>query len=384
MKKKIFVIAGEASGDILGADLMQAIAEKKSDVVFAGVGGEEMEKFPKFHSVFDIKDISVMGIFEVLKNLFVIRRRLNQTVKTIRDFNPDMVITVDAPGFNMAVVKRVKKFLPKTVFVHYVAPQVWAWKEKRAEKIAKLFDALLCFFPFEPRYFERYGLKCFVVGHTATENVHGNKAQFRKDYKIKDKDVVVTMLVGTRRQMVERLLPVYEDVANDLYGKIENLKIVMPTTKSMQYLLWERTRYWKCDTEIVTGKQNRYNAFMASDVALSISGTAVLELAMAKVPTVVAYRVSPLTYGIAKHFVKIKNVTLPNIIAGKTVVPEFIQDKCNAKNLSRAIMKCLCDEKYRAKMIDGLDGVYKKMKGIGGKSSSDKAADAVIKILWKK
>ena len=381
MKKRIFVIAGEVSGDILAADLMQSLLKKNPNIIFDGVGGEEMERIPRFRSLFNIKDIAVMGIVEVLKHLFLIKKRIRQTVNEMVKFKPDMVITVDAPGFNMAVVKEARKRLPKTMFVHYVAPQVWAWKEKRAEKIASLFDALLCFFPFEPKYFERYGLKCFVVGHTAVENVHGSVSQFRKDYKIKANEVVVTMLAGTRGQMMEKLLPIYENVVNILCSKIENLRIVMPTTKNMEYTLYSKTKYWKCDPVIVLGKQNRYNAFAGSDVALSISGTAVLELAVAGVPTVVAYKIAPITYMIAKHLVKIKNVTLPNIIMGKTVVPEFIQENCSAENLANAIIKCLDDKKYRLKMIENLGQVKEKMKGIGGKSASDNAAKAVLGLL---
>ena len=383
MKKKIFIIAGEASGDILAGDLMRSILKKNPNVTFAGVGGEEMEKLPRFRSLFDIRDIAVMGLFEVLKHLFTIKRRINQTVHAIKKFNPDMVITVDAPGFNMAVVRRVKPSMPNTTFVHYVAPQVWAWKEKRAEKIAHLFDALLCFFPFEPKYFERYGLRCFVVGHTASENVRGSAQKFCHNHNIKSSDVVVTMLAGTRRQMMERLLPIYEEVANTLHSKIPNLHIVMPTTKNMEYALRSQTRYWKYDPIIITGKQNRYDAFVASDVALSISGTAVLELAVATTPTVVAYRVAPITYAIAKHFVKIKDVTLPNIIAGKTIIPEFIQNECTAPNLSRAILRCINDKKYREKMIANLSDVRTRISGVGGKSSSDTSATAILSLLKK-
>ena len=222
-KKKIFIIAGEASGDILGADFMNSFIKKNKDVSFFGVGGEEMCKVKNFKSLFDISDIAVMGITEVLKNFFVLKKRIKQTINKILEIKPDMVITIDAPGFNMAVVKKVKPKLPNTKFVHYVAPQVWAWKEKRAQKIAKIFDYLLCFFPFEPPYFEKYGLKCFVVGHTAIQNVKGDKSNFLKNYHLTSKDIIITLLPGTRKQMAEKLLPVYSDVVDELYEKIPNL-----------------------------------------------------------------------------------------------------------------------------------------------------------------
>ena len=378
---KIFIIAGEASGDILGADFMNSFIKRNKDVSFYGVGGEEMNKVKGFKSLFDISDIAVMGFSEVIKNIFKIKKCIKLTVNEILKIKPDVVLTVDAPGFNMAVVKRVKDKLSGTKFIHYVAPQVWAWKEKRAKKIAGIFDGLLCFFPFEPKYFQRYGLRCFVVGHTAMENVKGDKNRFLKKYNISKREVVITMLPGSRRQMAERLLPIYRDVVYELYSKIPNLKIVMPATEGIYYYIFSETKNWKYEPLIIKGKQDRYDAFMASNASLCISGTAVLELAVAKVPTVVAYKISKLSYMIAKHFVKIKNVTLPNIIMGKTIVPEFIQDECNVENLTTALMKCVEDKKYRDAFKKHYTELLKKMNSEDKKSSSDKAVDAVLSMI---
>ncbi len=378
---KIFVIAGEASGDILGADFMNSFIKKNKDVSFYGVGGEEMNKVKGFKSLFDISDIAVMGFSEVIKNIFKIKKCIKLTVDEILKIKPDVVLTVDAPGFNMAVVKKVKDKLPGTKFIHYVAPQVWAWKEKRSRKIAKIFDGLLCFFSFEPKYFQRYGLKCFVVGHNATENVKGDKNRFLKNYDISKKDVIITMLPGSRQQMAERLLPIYRDVVYELYSQIPNLKIVIPATENIYYYIFSETKNWKCEPLIIKGKQNRYDAFIASEAALCISGTAVLELAVAKVPTVVAYKISKLSYMIAKHFVKIKNVTLPNIIMGKTIIPEFIQDKCNVQNLTKALIKVITDKKCKESYKKNYAELFKKLNLGDGKSSSDKAVDAVLSVL---
>ena len=380
-KAKIFVIVGESSGDILAADLMNSILRKSKDISFFGVGGEEMSKVKSFKSLFDISDIAIMGFSEIIKNIFKVKKRINQTVDAILKIKPDIVLTVDAPGFNISVVKKVKAKLQNTKFVHYVAPQVWAWKEKRAEKIAKIFDYLLCFFPFEPKYFEKYGLKCFVVGHTAIKNVIGDKKRFLKNYNLLEKDIVVTLLPGSRKQMAEKLLPIYRDVVDELYEKVPNLKIVIPTTETIDYFIISETKNWKYEPIIVKGKQNRYDAFVASTASLCISGTAVLELAVAKVPTVVAYKISKLSYAIAKHFVKIKNVTLPNIIMEKTVVPEFIQNRCNAEELTRAMMKAITNKKYRESQIKNYDLLLKKMNFNDKKSPSDKAADVVLSIL---
>ncbi len=383
MKKesKIFIIAGEASGDILGADLMKSIIKKNPDVVFCGVGGEEMNKIPSFKSLFNIRDIAVMGFVEVLKNLFTIKKRIKQTVQKILKFKPDVVITIDAPGFNMNVVKKVKGQLPNTKFIHYVAPQVWAWKEKRAKKIAEVFDYLLCLFPFEPAYFEKYGLKCIVVGHTAIQNIKGNPDRFLKQNNISVDDVVITLLPGTRKQMAEKLLPIYSDVVDELYNKIKNVKIVIPTTENMKYFIFNETKCWKREPIIITGKQNRYDAFLASSVALAISGTSVLELALAGTPTVVAYKISPITYCIAKRLVKIKYVSLPNIIMEREIVPEFIQGECTVPKLLNAMVKSISDKKYIEKYRKNVELLKNKMYGESPKSPSDKAAEAVLKII---
>ena len=379
--KKIFIIAGEASGDILGAGLMSAIKKKDSNVSFFGIGGEEMSKQQGFHSLFDIKNIAVMGIVEVIKNIFTIKKSMAIAVKNILALKPDMVITIDAPGFNIAVVKKVKKKLPNTIFVHYVAPQVWAWKEKRAKKISKIFDCLLCLFPFELKYFQKYGLKTFFVGHPALQNVVGDKNKFLEKYNFKNTDTIITLLPGTRQQMAEKLLPIFSDVVDNLRETIPNLKVVIPTIKNMEYFIFDKTRFWKVDPLIITGKQNRYDAFFASDVALAISGTSVLELAISKTPTVVAYKLSPITYAIAKHLVKIQNVTLPNIIMGKRIIPEFIQDECNAENLTKAILKILMDKECKRYYAENYEKMIDKLSGESPTSSSDKAAEVILDLL---
>lgn len=379
MAKKIFIIAGEVSGDILGADLMKSIIKEDKDVCFFGVGGEEMQKIKGFHSLFDIKDIAVMGIVEVLKNLKIIKVRIREVVNKIIDVNPDLVITIDSPGFNMRVIKEVRKTLPNIKALHYVAPQVWAWKEKRAKKVAKLYDYLFCFFDFEVPYFTKYGLRTFAVGHTAIKNVVGNKSRFLKKYKLKATDNIITMLPGSRVQIAKRLLPIYKEVVEKLSLKLKNLKIVIPATSTSYDFLMEEIKSWKIKPLIIRTKSDRYDSFVASGAVLSISGTAVLEVAVAKTPVVVAYKLSPLSYMIAKHLVKIKNVSLPNIIMGRKVVPEFIQKECNVDNLVEATAKVVNNKKYRENSIKELENMRKKI--IQKKAPSDIGAEIVLDIL---
>ncbi|MBD5405198.1 lipid-A-disaccharide synthase [bacterium] len=379
MTKKIFIIAGEVSGDILGADLMQSIIKEDKDVVFFGVGGKEMQKIKGFHSLFNIKDIAVMGIFEVLKNLKIIKARIREVVNKIIEVNPDLVITIDSPGFNMRVIKKVRKTLPNIKALHYVAPQVWAWKEKRAQRVAKLYDYLLCFFDFEVPYFTKYGLRTFAVGHTAIKNVVGNKARFIKKYKLKATDKIITMLPGSRVQIAKRLLPVYRQIVEKLSLKLKNLKVVIPATSTSYDFLMEEVKSWKIKPLIIKTKSDRYDAFVASEAVLSISGTAVLEIAITGTPVIVAYKLSNLSYMIAKHLVKIKNVSLPNIIMEREIVPEFIQNECNVENLSKEIIKAVNNKKYRENVIKNLENMKKKITQ--KKAPSDIGAEVVLDIL---
>lgn len=377
--KKIFIIAGEVSGDILGADLMKSIISKDKSVKFYGVGGEEMQKINGFKSLFNIKDIAVMGIFEVLKHLCIIKKRIKETINQITKIKPDLIITIDSPGFNMRIVKQIKKQFPNIKTLHYVAPQVWAWKEKRAKKVASLYDYLICFFDFEIPYFTKYGLKTFAVGHTAIKNVNGNSERFLKTYKLSKNDNVITMLPGSRVQIAKRLLPIYKEVVEKLYKQVKNLKVVMPTTSTSHNFIINEVAKWNIKPLIITTKQDRYDAFVASKAVLSISGTAVLEIAVAKTPVIVAYKLSPLSYMIAKRLVKIKNVSLPNIIMGKQIVPEFIQERCNATLLSKELKKIITNKQYRDGMLKNLEEMNKKITQ--KKAPSDMASDIILKIL---
>lgn len=377
--KKIFIIAGEVSGDILGADLMKSIISKDKSVKFYGIGGEEMQKINGFKSLFNIKDIAVMGIFEVLKHLCIIKKRIKETINQITKIKPDLIITIDSPGFNMRIVKQIKKQFPNIKTLHYVAPQVWAWKEKRAKKVASLYDYLICFFDFEIPYFTKYGLKTFAVGHTAIKNVNGNSERFLKTYKLSKNDNVITMLPGSRVQIAKRLLPIYKEVVEKLYKQVRNLKVVMPTTSTSHNFIINEVAKWNIKPLIITTKQDRYDAFVASKAVLSISGTAVLEIAVAKTPVIVAYKLSPLSYMIAKRLVKIKNVSLPNIIMGKQIVPEFIQERCNATLLSKELKKIITNKQYRDGMVKNLEEMNKKITQ--KKAPSDMASDIILKIL---
>ncbi len=376
----IFIIAGEASGDLLGADLLKNLKIINKNITINGIGGEEMEKLPFFKSIFNINDISIMGFTEVIKNLFTIKKRIKTTINEIIKNKPKIVITIDSPSFNIRIIKKVKKILPETKFIHYVAPQVWAWKENRAKKIAKIFDILLCLFPFEPKYFEKYGLKCFIVGHPGIINVTGNKERFFKNYNLNQTEKIISFLPGTRKQMINKLIPIYKDVVT--YIKNDNLKtkILIPTTYYLKNYINKLTKSWEIKPIIITDKQNRYDAYSASNIAIAISGTSILELALLKIPTIVVYKVSYLTYLIAKLFIKLKWVSLPNIIMNKQIITELIQNNCTPKNIINEI-KNLNKENKIIKYKQDCNDLIKLLQNQNNENPSLKAAKIISKYL---
>jgi lipid-A-disaccharide synthase len=379
--KRIFIAAGEASGDILGAGLMKALWRLAPGAEFSGVGGEEMEKVPGFKSLFDIRDIAAMGFVEVLKRLPTIMARIKETADAILRMRPDLVVTIDAPGFNMQVIKRVRRAWPEAKAMHYVAPSVWAWKQKRAKMVAALYDYLLCFFPFEAKYFERYGLKTYVVGHMAMDEASGNALRFRKMHGIGARDTLITMLPGSRTAMAERLLPVFEQAADILAAQIPSLKIAMPTVSTSRAFIEERVKGWRTRPLLVAKRQERYDAFAASAAALSISGTAVLELALMKIPAVALYKASPISFFIARRMVKVKHVTLPNILMSREIVPEFLQDAAMPDALAAAILKFIKDKARRAKYMHDVAALREELGANSGRASSEAAARAVMEAL---
>lgn len=343
MNTDIYIIAGEASGDILGANLLTDILKLNPHIKFAGIGGEEMSKIKNFKSLFNIADISVMGFIEVLQNFKTIKKRFNETITDIIKHKPKIVITIDSPSFNIRVVKKVKKYLPTTKFIHYVAPQVWAWKEKRAKKIAKIFDVLLCLFPFETPYFEKYGLKCFTVGHPTVNEIYA-KTTYLSEKKDKNNTLTLSFLPGSRKQVIKKLLPIYKETIEILNEKYKNLEIFIPTTISLLPFLKTKISTWKIKPTLITGKENRFKLFTNTNIAISVAGTSIFELALFNVKTIACYKMNPISFFLAKHFVKIKTISLPNIITKNNFIPELIQNNVTPKNINQEIEKFLNDK----------------------------------------
>ena len=376
MPVKIYLIAGEPSGDLLGARVMRYLKKKyENQVSFFGIGGETMQA-EGLHSLFDIKDLSVMGFLEVVPSIPLILKRLNETIKDILKVNPDIVMTIDSFSYSARVHKRLKKINFSAPHVHCVAPQVWAWKKKRAKRVSQYMDHLFCLLPYEEKYFTPHGMKTSFIGHPVIEGGadKGNAAAFRKEYSIKKDDFVLCMLPGSRKNEVAFLMEEFMKAAEELYLENKNMVVVIPTVATVENTLKNLLKGWKVPYVMVMGEKNRYEAFAASDASIAASGTVSLELALAGVPHLIAYRVSKLTGMIAKKLLKIKYVNLINILADQEIVPELLQEKCMSQNIVATLKKLLSGDKQNFSISLNQLGQNQKL------SPSEKMGEELISL----
>ncbi len=327
---KVYLIAGEPSGDLLGARLMRSLRKQTNNhVIFYGVGGEGMQE-EGLRSLFDITDLSVMGLVEVIPSIPKILGHLNEIMRDIQEKQPDIVMTIDSYSFSARVHQRLKKSGWKIPHVHCVAPQVWAWKKGRAKKVGRFIDHLFCLLPQEEDYFKPHGAQTTFIGHPVIEGGadKGNAAAFREKYGISPTTTVLTLLPGSRRNEVAYLLPVFKTAVEELHRQIPDLFVVIPSVQTVSATVKKMLNGWKVPYVMTSGKKERYDAFAASQAALAASGTVSLELAMAGVPHLIAYKVSPLTGYIAKKLLKIRFVNLINLLANREIIPELLQENC--------------------------------------------------------
>lgn len=373
----IFLIAGEPSGDAIGARLMAAIHERSGGTVdFAGVGGAAMAE-QGLASLFPMEELSLMGAAELLPHLPRLLNRIRTTAETIRSSRPDVVVSIDAPGFCFRVEKRLQGAgIP---LVHYVAPQVWAWKPGRAREIARFLDHLLVLLPFEPPYFEAEGLPCTFVGHPVLETAaaSGDGAGFRRRHGIPSEAPLLCVLPGSRRGEVRRLLPAFAGALSRLAAAHPGLRAVVPAVPALQAEIAALAAAWPVPTLVISGDGGRYDAFAAADVALAASGTVALELAMAGTPMVIAYRLNPVTGWLARRVLKIPYVNLINLLLGRGVIPELLQQDCRPDRLAEAIGRLLDDEGARREQRQAAREALDSLSA-GDAPPSRSAADVVL------
>ena len=375
----VFIIAGEVSGDVLGAKIM----EQMPDARFVGIGGENMMQ-AGLKPLFPMGDLAVMGIVEVLAHAKTLTKRIKQTVDAIINEKPDIVVSVDAPGFAKSVIKQIRKnpdgqqlIKNGLNFHHVVAPQVWAWRSGRAKKYARTFDKLYAFFDFEIPYFTKYGLDTVAVGHPIADGIIGKYDAVKN----KNTDKIITLVPGSRMSEVKRLMPLMGDMANMLVRNgFSDYKFVIPTVETTREYVQDNVKNWLVKPELVSSAE-RYKQYSQTYIALVASGTVSAELAMMHVPTIVVYKMNPITTWIGKQIIRVKWVSLVNILLNRSVYPEFLGGRAKTEYIMDAFGQ-LTIPSVRQKMVKQLqsaDELWRKPGGSASQLIAQGIREAVIK-----
>jgi len=382
-KLKILFIAGEASGDILGGKLIAALKNQTdAKLELMGIGGTNMEKHG-LHSLFSISELSLMGFTEIVPHIPRLLKRINQTAKFIIDQKPDIVITIDSPDFCFRVMKKVNQseISEKIKKIHFIAPTVWAYRPGRTKKIAKLYDLLLVILPFEPPYFEKYGLKTVFIGHPIIEkNPDAVPTDFRIKYGISKNEILICLTPGSRIGEIKRILPEMTSAINILSEKYSGITAVILATDKTYDLIRNHLGEFKTKV-ILTTEQDKVSAFNSANLALAKSGTNTLEISLHRLPMIVTYKTGFLTYLIIRILVKVKFANLINIISNREIIPEMLQFNCQKNKLAAKLEELILNPDLCKKQIEE-SKMALKMLGIDAKETpSNKAAKAVLNLI---
>jgi lipid-A-disaccharide synthase len=376
----IWLLAGEASGDVLGGRLIEALRARRPDLAFRGVGGPRMLAAGLPETLFPMADLAVMGLAEVLPRVRMLRQRLNLAAADISGTAPDLVVTIDSPGFCLRLLKRIAGLRIKRV--QYVAPQVWAWRESRVKSFPGLWDRLLCLLPFEEAFFARHGLPVRFVGHPVLQSGagDGDGARFRARHDIAPDAPVLVLMPGSRRNEAPRLLPVLGRTVARLTADFPNLVPVIPVSPVVAGMVASATATWRTKPLIVTDTHEKHDAYAAAGAALTKSGTSTLELALAGVPMAVTYRVNPITAVLARRMIKVPYVAMVNLLAGQALVPELLQADCTPEKLRQTVRTLLTDPGAAAAQRAGFAAVLHALRAPSG-DPADAAAVEVLSLL---
>ena len=379
---KVFLIAGEASGDALGAALMAGMKTLAPGVEFHGVGGPKMEA-EGLQSLFPMEELSVMGLIEVLPKYRQLKRRIAETAHAVTALKPDALVTIDSPDFCLRVARLVRAADPGQFVTHYVAPTVWAWRPGRAAKMAGVVDHVLALFPFEPPYMEAAGMSCDFVGHPVVAERRGTPDEasaFRDTHAIGPDQPVLLCLPGSRKGEVSRLAPRFEEAIARLRDREPDLRVVLPTVKGVAGLVRDLAARWKVAPLVVETAEDKRAAFAAADLALAASGTVSLELAANHVPMVIAHDFNRLTWWMMKRAALIDTVTLVNIVSDTRAVPEYLGPACQPGPIANALMALIDDKDARERQFAAMALTMERL-GAGGEAPGLRAARSVLARL---
>jgi lipid-A-disaccharide synthase len=381
VRRRIFLIATEESGDRLGARLMKVLRQRLGDAVqFEGVGGRSMAA-EGLSSLFPIEELSIVGLAAVARQLRKILRLIRQTAAAVTDSSPDVLVIIDSPDFTHRVARLVRERDPAVPIVDYVSPSVWAWRPGRARAMDRYVDHVLALLPFEPEAYRKLqGPPCSYVGHPLIEQIAMLRPDAIEQKRRDEQPPVLLVLPGSRRSEIKRHLSVFGEALGLLRGQGVSFEAVLPTMPHLVEAVREGVRGWPTEPRITVGEIENRAAFRIARAALAKSGTVTLELALAGVPMVTAYRVGAAEAFILRRVVKVQSVILANLVLGRNVVPEYLQNDCTAEKLSQAVREVLMDSALRQQQVDAFARLDEIMS-TGNQSPSVRAAEIVLSTM---
>jgi len=381
--RKIFLIATEESGDRLGANLMKVLRQRLGGAVrFEGVGGKSMAR-EGLASLFPIEELSIIGLAAVARQLPKILRLIRQTSRAVTQASPDILVIIDSPDFTHRVARRVRARDPSIPIVDYVSPSVWAWRPGRARAMCRYVDHVLALLPFEPEEYRRlHGPPCSYVGHPLTEQTGALRPGPDEQTRRNEAPPVLLVLPGSRRSEIRHHMAVFGETLGRLRDEGVAFELILPTMPHLLEAVSEGLKSWKVTPRVVIGEQEKRAAFRIARAALAKSGTVTLELALAGVPMVTAYRTGAVEAWILIRAINVKSVILANLVVGENVVPEFLQDDCTPEKLVPALRDVLEDSPSRRRQVEAFAGIDNIMS-TGNQPPGVRAADIVLKTLRK-
>jgi lipid-A-disaccharide synthase len=375
--KKIFILTGEPSGDKLASKVIAKLKTLNPNIEYLSVGGENLKSLG-IQSIYDLKEITYLGFTKVLLNIFKINSKINKTVKAIIDYNPDVLFTVDSPDFTLRVAERVKKKNSNIKTIHYVAPQVWAWREGRVKKIKKFIDHILLLFSFEKPYFDKEQVSCEFVGHPLLEVKSNDKIDVNQ--LVGKNKALISVFAGSRLSEINVLMPILLNFINLMSNKYNDITFVFHTTREHSKLMQSHIKKSSLiNCEIISDEKIKSHLLRKSIFAIAKSGTVSLEICNAKIPSIILYKMNFINFLIIRMLVKIKYANIINIAANEEIIPELLQSKCNAKNIYKVVNEFLDTPSKIAEQVKKTEIVLNTFKT--GKSSSELASAALNKFI---
>jgi len=358
--KKIFILTGEPSGDKLASKVISKLMITNPNIEYLSVGGEHIKSLG-IKSLYNLREITYLGFTKVILNIFTIKKKINETADKIIEFNPDILFSVDSPDFTLRVAEKVKKINPNIKNIHFVAPQVWIWRENRVKKIKNFLDHVLLLFPFEKKYFDKENIQSTFTGHPLLED----QKQIKIDISqiIKEHKKIISIFPGSRSSEIKVLLPILIDFVKLMNEKYEDIFFVFHSTSEQNKSIQEKLvqeGFKNCGS--ISDEKIKSEILKSSTFAVAKSGTVSLEICNAKVPSIIIYKISIINFFIVKMLVKVKFANVINIAADEEVIPELLQSSCNSKNIFNNVDRLLRDQNSSQKQIDKSQEIISKFK----------------------